>query len=757
MYSKKLKSIMERTNEKALSCRVEEFSLEMVVSEILKDREVNEILKRNSISTENLERDFQLASDEYVQENASLVAPSESNADLNVAEVMSRATLDIKKYKNEDEDEFESSASELCIFDVLAAIFMAEKSQAYKILSSYGIRRGMFTEQMNHLKKKSPSESTSINFSEDEKDELPKDILTSMNEAYIEGKMQPMIGRTSEIDNIATILARKTKNNPIVTGKPGVGKTAIIEGLAARIVEGEVPDALKDKEVFNLNLGALLAGTKYRGDFETRVMGIIKKMKSPNAIVFIDEIHTILGAGSSGNNVDMSNLLKPYLTSGELTIVGATTDDEYVQIFEKNGALSRRFNEVKVKELSREDTISLLYGISSNFSEYHGVKYGKSVMEEIVSLSDRYLASAQFPDKAIDILDQTSAVVRTRPNTTNEVTVEDVLSVISRRTGVPVDSMQDQETNKAVINLQERLNANVFGQEKAIEQVSESMLLSYAGLKQTNKPIGSFLCIGPTGVGKTELAKTLSNELTMPLVRFDMSEYMEPHSISKLIGSPAGYVGHDEGSMLYKAMRANPYSVVLFDEFEKAHPKINNIFLQILDEGVVSDAQGNVIDFKNSIIIFTSNAGVKTTASELRSIGFGADHSQESGIDMERIKTTFPPEFRNRLSSVLEFNSLTKESISFIANKAIKSVAERLKENKGINIIFKEEVAEMVGLLGFDAAMGARPIERKVEELISKQLAKKILVDNIGEGDKIAITKKKGKDELLFRVTRTKK
>jgi ATP-dependent Clp protease ATP-binding subunit ClpA len=758
MYSKKLKMFMEKTKETALRNNVKEFSLEMLVSEILKDEAVISLLENNKIPTINLKRDITMAVEDYISKMSLNEKIQEATADLAIADVLSRASLDIKKHRSSDD--VESTAREISEYNILAAILMSEKTVSFGIFSSYGIRRGMFMEQMESGQDSQTDYSQQIpqQHGQEEEDEKVPGLLINLNEEYKAGRLQPMIGRENEVHDMATVLARKTKNNPIITGKPGVGKTAIVEGLASRIVEGDVPEALLDKEVYSLNIGALLAGTKYRGDFEKRVMGLMKQMKNPKFIVFIDEIHTILGAGSSGGGaVDMANLLKPYLTSGEVTIIGATTDEEYTQIFEKNGALSRRFNEIKVKELGQNETVQLLYGISSTFSDYHGLSYEEGVMEEIVALSARYLATQQFPDKAIDLLDQTSAEVRIKQNENKLVTRKDVLSVVSRRAGVPVDSMENNETNKAILDLETKLKENVFGQPDAIEKVSEAMMLSYAGLKRENKPIGSFLCVGPTGVGKTELAKVLAKELTMPLIRFDMSEYMEEQAAAKLLGSPAGYVGYDDGGLLYKELRSQPYSVVLFDEFEKAHPKIFNVFLQILDEGIIKDSQGHDIDFRNTVILFTSNAGVKTTASEKNSIGFGADHSAKHDIDMEKIKASFAPEFRNRLSDTLEFKPLKEDSINFIATKAIKNLGNQLFASKGIQMKFSEEVAEFIGNAGFDPAMGARPIERKAEELISKPLARKILMEGLSKGDKITISKRKGKEELSFRATISKK
>ncbi len=754
MYSKKLKMIMSKTVDMASAHQLKEYSVEMLVSEILQDEEVRSFLESKSISVENILGDLDMAIVTYIEDKKDQETNKESaTGDIFTSDVLARASLDIEKST--------ASISEIDVFNILSAVLMSEQTEAFEILDSYEITRSTFREKLEGQEAQDDEAYFNDNSEQDynqqqqqkgaEQDPL-KGLLISLNDRARQGKIDPMIGRQKEIHEIATILARKTKNNPVITGNPGVGKTAVIEGLAKKIVDGDVVEELKGKEIFSLNLGAMLAGTKYRGEFEQRVVALVEKMKTPNAIIFIDEIHTIIGAGSSTNGTDMSNLLKPHLTSGELTVIGATTNEEYVQVFEKNGSLARRFNEVKIKELGLQETIELLHGIKGYFASHHSVDYQEGVMEEIVKLSNRYISQKHFPDKAIDLLDQISAEVRLDKSREPEVKLKDVLTIVSRTTGVPMDSMEDNSTNKVILDLESVLKEKVFGQDSAIEAVSESMMLSYAGLKREDKPIGSFLCVGPTGVGKTELAKVLSNRLNMPLIRYDMSEFMEKHSVSRLLGSTAGYVGYEEGGQLLRDLRDNPYSVVLFDEYEKAHPDLQNIFLQILDEGFIKDAQGRLVDFRNTIILFTSNAGVMRTASELRSIGFKADHAQKAGVNLEEIEKRFTPEFRNRLSATLKFNPLNEDSITFIAEKAINQIVSLLEENKGIKVSFTKEVAQMIGTLGFDPAMGARPIERKADDLLSKELAKLILSKGLSTGDKISVLKKKGKEELSFRT-----
>lgn len=757
MYSNKLQKIMDSTQRQAYEQSLSTYSLEMLINEILKDQEVVSFFETQNISAMNIQQDFESAVALSVADMAR--DSKEPTPDDFVVNIFSRASLDLKKSNSK-------GISEICVYNILASTMLSDKTEAYEILASWNVTRAMFSDKLNkevennseedNYTSYDPQEEHSAQEEGETKDESGTSFLINLNERAKQGKLNPMIGRENEVHMISTILARKTKCNPVITGEPGVGKTAIVEGLAHKIVNGEAVEELKDKEIYSLNIGALMSGTKYRGDFEKRIVKIIKDMKRPNAIVFIDEIHTILGAGSAGGSMDMANLLKPHLTSGELTIIGATTNDEYTEIFDKNGALSRRFNEVKVKELNPEETIVLLENIKDDFKAHHKVTYEDGVMNKIVSLTNRFVNEKHFPDKAIDFLDQLSAEVRLDKSREPIVSIQDTNKLMSKLTGVPLDSMENSETNKQIVDLSDSLKKKVFGQDEAIEKVSEAMMLSYAGLKPENAPIGSFLCVGPTGVGKTEMAKVLSERLSMPLVRFDMSEYMDQTSANKLLGAPNGYVGYDEGGLLRKTLRDKPYAVVLFDEFEKAHSSMYNLFLQILDEGEVKDSQGRMIDFKNTIVLFTSNAGVVKGGNEGRGIGFGADHNGGTGLDMSAIKTEFPPEFRNRLSNVLEFNKLSKESVYSISDRLMGEMVEQLEKNKGVVVKYTQEVSEFVGDEGFDPAMGARPIKRKIVDLISKELAKVILLNSLSEGDKVSITMNKTKDTVLFRKTKAK-
>lgn len=761
MFSKKLNSVIHQTQKLAKEKNIEVYSLEMLLNEILQDEEVVQHLQAHQVSVYNIREELNAAVIEFEKEQPKSTEVSDPQPDDIVTNVMARASLHIKK-------SLTKKLSEIGLFDILASALMEEDSEAFLILDNWDVKRSMLTEMLNkdpienrNFEDSSMHEDHHISRQEmnkDDEDKLPEGIMVNLTEKAKQGSFMPMIGREDEILTIATILSRKTKSNPIITGEAGVGKTAIIEGLATKIANGEIFEELKDKVIYSLNIGVLLSGTKYRGDFEKRIVNILKEVKKEkNAIIFIDEIHTILGAGSAGGSMDMANLLKPELTSGDLTIIGATTSEEYRNIFEKNSALARRFNQVKVKELTGEQTVELLHGIKNDFAKYHSVEYAEGVFETIVQVTARYLPTKHFPDKAIDFLDQISATIRLDKSRDQILRKEDVYKLISKISGVPIDDMMDNnESNETILKLNTLLKERVFGQDKAVDVVSESMLLSYAGLKEENKPIGSYLCVGPTGVGKTELAKTLADKLNLNLVRFDMSEFSESHSVAKLIGSPPGYTGHDEGALITKEMRENAHSVVLFDEFEKAHPTIYNIFLQILEEGEIKDSQGNVISFKDTIIIFTSNAGVIKSDNEGRSIGFGADHNV-NGMDMDSIKNSFPPEFRNRLSAVLEFEKLKPESIRMITNKALENLCKLLKKNKGIEIKFKDDLVDYISAHGFDEKMGARPIERKVKEVVSTELAKKILTESLTEGDKVTLGFNKKKEIIQIRATKAKK
>lgn len=541
---------------------------------------------------------------------------------------------------------------------------------------------------------------------------------------------EPFVGREEEIARTCQILCRKTKNNPVHIGEPGVGKTAITMGLARMINDGNVPEKIKGSTLYSLDLGGAIAGTKYRGEFEARLKAVLKGLeKTEKPILYIDEIHTIVGAGSASGSMDAANLLKPYLTKGTIKFIGATTRDEYIKYFEKDKALARRFQAVSIEEPSIEDAKVILNGIKSYYEEYHGVTYTEEAVDRAVELSAKYIKDRYLPDKAIDIIDEAGAEINSRGLEDKVVGVNNIERVISKICKIPTETVASDEISKLAV-VEERLKANVFGQDHAAENIARAIKMSRAGLSDETKPIASFLFVGPTGVGKTEEAKTLANVLGVELIRFDMSEYMEKHTVSKLIGAPAGYVGYEESGALTDAVRKNPNCVLLFDEIEKAHPAVFDVLLQVLDYGTLTDNKGRKADFRNAIIIMTSNAG----ASELgkRGIGFNAS-STNSGAMMEAVKTTFRPEFRNRLSKVIEFNGLNKDMAKLIVQKELKLLKNKLA-NKNVRAEFTDDVVEYVIDKGYSPEFGAREISRVVDQDIKPVFVDEILFGKLSKG-----------------------
>lgn len=559
-----------------------------------------------------------------------------------------------------------------------------------------------------------------------------KRYAVDLNERAQAQKIDPLIGREYEVMRTAQILSRRRKNNPLLVGEPGVGKTAIAEGLAKMIVDGNAPEALMGKTILSLNVGAMLAGTKFRGDFEQRIHQVLEEVKNnPDVILFIDEIHTLIGAGSSsGNNMDASNLIKPALASGDMRVIGATTFQEYREIFEKEKALDRRFQRVDVTEPSPDDTVKILKGLKKSFEEHHSVTYTKDALRAAVDLSVKYLPDRFLPDKAIDLLDEAAAAQRTKPQKDrakfiDKAVIEETIAAITR---MPIAQISQDEKD-GLENLEKDLRGQVFGQEDAIETLATAVCISKAGLNDDNKPLGSFLFAGPTGVGKTEIVRQLSKTMNIPLLRFDMSEYMESHSVARLIGSPPGYVGHDKGGLLTDAVFKTPHSIVLLDEIEKAHPDIHNLLLQVMDRGALTDSNGRTVNFKNTYVIMTTNAGAQ--AAQKSSMGFvKSDHSSEATKVMNM---TFAPEFRNRLDAIVKFNQLGMSEIVKIVDKNIQALSAPLL-NKNITLDVSEKVKEAFAKEGFDPLMGARPMARVIQDKLKKPLAKMMLFGDLKKG-----------------------
>jgi ATP-dependent Clp protease ATP-binding subunit ClpA len=605
--------------------------------------------------------------------------------------------------------------------DLLLSILMEENSFSRYLFSLYGMDSQSLQNYMQQSRKKS------------EDNQMMSEYTTNLNEEAKKSRIDPLIGRADEVSDLIHVLARRKKNNCVLVGEPGTGKTAIAEGLAKKIVEGDVPNLLKSKVVYSMDIGNLLAGTKYRGDFEERLKGVLDSMEAdPDAILFIDEIHMIMGAGSAGgSNVDVANLLKPVLGRGRLLTIGATTPDEYADNFEKDTALMRRFAKLDIKQTSVADTKLIVEGLREYYEEFHGVKYEADLLDKLVDLTDRYVKTRYFPDKALDIVDAAGATVKLRNE--QNVALNDVIRQISKASNIGADVI-DIDSTDTYKNLDAKIKTSVYGQDEAVDSLCESIVLSKSGLREPNKPIGSFLFVGPTGTGKTETAKTLAKELQCELVKFDMSEYQERHSVSKLIGAPPGYVGHAEGKMgqgqLLAAVEADPNCVLLLDEVEKAAPEVLQVLLQVMDDGKLTGSAGKVVDFSNVVLIMTSNLGAAD--SERNRIGFGGGKN-ESEI-MKAIESFFAPEFRNRLDSVVRFNKLDVELMGSIVDRLITDTNHLLISNgKNIQLGISVKARKQLCADGYDPTMGARPLKRVFEAEVKKPLSKKILFESLDD------------------------
>ncbi|MEC9162661.1 MAG: ATP-dependent Clp protease ATP-binding subunit ClpA [Pseudomonadota bacterium] len=636
-----------------------------------------------------------------------------------------------------------SGKDEVTGANVLVAIFSEQESQAVYILKKADVTRLDVVNFISHGVSKAdddepvnPEASEEAEAGEEGGSALSK-YATDLNRYAKDGKIDPLIGRDSEVERTIQILCRRRKNNPLLVGEAGVGKTAIAEGLAYRIVNEDVPDVIAESTVYSLDLGGLLAGTKYRGDFEKRLKAILKELgKDKNAILFIDEIHTIIGAGAaSGGVMDASNLLKPKLSSGELRCIGSTTYQEYQGIFEKDRALARRFQKVDVTEPSVSDTTKILLGLKSRYEEHHNVRFTQKAIQAAAELSAKYINERHLPDKAIDVMDEAGASQRLLPPSKRKKTigVGDIEQIIAKMARIPEKSVSasDKEVLK---NLGRNLKMVVFGQDKAIETLNDAILLSRSGLGAEAKPIGSFLFAGPTGVGKTEVTQQLAKIMGVELVRFDMSEYMERHAVSRLIGAPPGYVGFDQGGLLTDAVIKNPYSVVLLDEIEKAHSDIYNILLQVMDHGTLTDNNGRKVDFRNVVLVMTTNAGVQETVR--KSIGFKQqDHSHDA---MSEINKVFTPEFRNRLDGIIWFNHLDPEIILQVVDKFIIELQAQL-DVKGVSLEVTSAARAYMAEKGYDKAMGARPMARVIKDDLKKELANELLFGELSKGGNVKV------------------
>ncbi len=668
----------------------------------------------------------------FIQENSVIVSDideRDTQPTIGFQRVLQRAVFNVQS----------SGKQEVNGSNVLVAIFGERESHAVYFLNQQNITKLDITNYISHgIANINEENETDFDGMEDEsfqeksEENLLNSYAVNLNEKAIEGKIDPLIGRQTEIQRTVQVLCRRRKNNPLYVGEAGVGKTAIAEGLAKLIVDGEVPDVLMDSVIFMLDLSALLAGTKYRGDFEKRLKSVISELKKqPNLILFIDEIHTIIGAGAaSGGVMDASNIIKPVLASGELKCIGSTTYQEYRGIFEKDHALTRRFQKIDVSEPSINETVKILEGLKSRFEEHHNIKYTKQALRAAAELTERYVNDRQLPDKAIDVIDEAGAAQKLLSESKRKKTVgvNDIEGIVAKIARIPPKTVSSNDKN-IIKNLERNLKMVVFGQDEAINLLSNTIKMSRSGLGNTQKPIGNFLFAGPTGVGKTEVTRQLAIQMGVELVRFDMSEYMERHTVSRLIGAPPGYVGFDQGGLLTEAINKQPHCVLLLDEIEKANPDVFNLLLQIFDHGTLTDTNGRKTDFRNVIIVMTTNAGADRLSRA--SVGFTPqDHSSDV---TESIKKMFSPEFRNRLDAIIHFNPLDKRTISNVVDKFLIELEAQLDDKK-VTIEITEDAREWLAANGYDKIMGARPMSRLIQKIIKRPLAEELLFGKLMQG-----------------------
>jgi len=737
MIAQELEVSLHMAFVEARQARHEFITVEHLLLALLDNPSAAEVLRACAVNIEDLRKTLT----NFIGDNTPTV-PGTGEVDtqptLGFQRVIQRAIMHVQSASN--------GKKEVTGANVLVAIFGEKDSHAVYYLHQQGVTRLDVVNFISHgVRKDQQTDAAKASEGVEEgqpaegsQKESPLDQFTqNLNKSAAEGKIDPLIGREDEVDRVIQILCRRRKNNPLLVGEAGVGKTAIAEGLAWRITQGDVPEVLANAVVFSLDMGALLAGTKYRGDFEQRLKAVLKQLKdNPNGILFIDEIHTIIGAGSaSGGTLDASNLLKPALANGQLKCVGATTFTEFRGVFEKDHALSRRFQKVDVNEPTVEQTVQILRGLKSRFEEHHGVKYSASALSTAAELAARFINDRHLPDKAIDVIDEAGAAQRILPKSKQKKTIgkTEIEEIISKIARIPPQTVNQDDRSK-LQTIDRDLRNVVFGQDPAIEALASAIKMSRAGLGKQDKPIGSFLFSGPTGVGKTEVAKQLAFILGIELIRFDMSEYMERHAVSRLIGAPPGYVGFDQGGLLTEAITKKPHAVLLLDEIEKAHPDIFNILLQVMDHGTLTDNNGRKADFRNVIIIMTTNAGAESL--QKRSIGF--TDSKEAGDEMADIKRMFTPEFRNRLDSIISFRALDEDIILRVVDKFLMQLEEQLHEKK-VEAIFSEKLRKFLAKKGFDPLMGARPMSRLIQDMIRKALADELLFGRLVTGGKVIV------------------
>lgn len=743
MLDKELEQTLNQAFREARGNNHEFMTVEHLLLALLDNNASREILLACGADIPSLKIEL----DTFLQETVPLL-PSNDERDtqptLGFQRVLQRAVFHVQS----------SGKQEVSAANVLVAIFSEQESQAVFFLKKQDISRLEVVNYISHgINRLSSDEEMDedIELSDEEQQEAASQnpltqYTTNLNELAESGKIDPLIGRAEEVERTIQVLCRRRKNNPLFVGEAGVGKTALAEGLAKRIVEDDVPEIIKGAVIYSLDLGALLAGTKYRGDFEKRFKAVmIQLKKEDNAILFIDEIHTIIGAGAaSGGAMDASNLIKPVLSNGDLKCIGSTTYQEYRGIFEKDRALARRFQKIDVPEPTVEECVQILQGLKSRFEQHHGVKYTQPALKGAAELAERYINDRHLPDKAIDVIDEAGAYQQLQPASKRKKTIgiKEVEAIVAKIARIPPKTVSNDDMD-TLKNLERNLKLVIFGQDPAIDSLATAIKLSRAGLGNEDKPVGSFLFAGPTGVGKTEVTRQLARIMGIELIRFDMSEYMERHTVSRLIGAPPGYVGYDQGGLLTEEINKHPHAVLLLDEIEKAHPEVFNLLLQVMDHGTLTDNNGRKADFRNVTIIMTTNAGAEMLSRS--SMGFSSqDHSSDG---MESIKKSFSPEFRNRLDGIIQFKQLGQDMIAQVVDKFVFEFEHQLEE-KGVTLSIDDEVRTWLAIKGYDPVMGARPLTRVIQEHLKKPLAEDLLFGALAKGGHVSVTVKD--DKLVF-------
>lgn len=745
MLSKELEASLNVAFNEARNKRHEYITVEHLLLALLDNSSASSVLKACGADLSRLKIELS----QYLDENTPIFHEDqlgEVQPTLGFQRVLQRAVFHVQS----------SGKKEVTGANVLVAIYGEQESQAIYLLHQQDVNRLDIVNYVSHgiskvSEEDSHMESEVQNEEAAESDSSPLDkYATNLNMKALQNKIDPLIGRENEVERAVQILCRRRKNNPLLVGEAGVGKTAIAEGLAKKIVDGEVPEILHGSTIYSLDLGALVAGTKYRGDFEKRLKGVLKQLSNdPGAILFIDEIHTIIGAGSaSGGVMDASNLIKPMLASGELKCMGSTTYQEFRGIFEKDRALTRRFQKIDVEEPSIADTVEILRGLKENYEIHHNVKYSLNALKAAAELSSRYMMDRFLPDKAIDVIDEAGANrnMNNADGKTKNINVNDIENIIAKIARIPAKTVSSSDT-EVLKNMQRNLKLVVFGQDEAIDTMSNAIKMSRSGLGNPDKPVGSFLFAGPTGVGKTEVTKQLAKVLGIELIRFDMSEYMERHTVSRLIGAPPGYVGFDQGGLLTDSINKHPHAVLLLDEVEKAHPDVFNLLLQVMDHGTLTDTNGRKTDFRNVVIIMTTNAGAQMMSR--RSMGFTEQSHETDG--MEEIKRLFTPEFRNRLDSIIQFKPLDPRTIASVVDKFIFELEHQLEE-KRVTLHVDNNARQWLAEKGYDPKMGARPMARVIQEHMKRVLADELLFGRLSKGGQVKVGLNRDKDDLEIEV-----